>query len=124
MRKISFSFSQRPVDCYFDFPFAGLSSLCKSDKVIIITDENVLHHHREELSQYRIISIQAGEQHKNQQTIDKIIRQLLHFEADKNTYIIGVGGGVVTDIAGYAASIYKRGVLFGLVPTSILAMVD
>jgi len=124
MRKTSFTFSQKTVDCYFDFTFADLPSVCNADKVIIITDENVLRHHAEAFSNYRVITIPEGEQNKNQQTVDKIIRQLLDLEADKNTFVIGVGGGVVTDIAGYAASIYKRGVLLGLVPTSILGMVD
>jgi 3-dehydroquinate synthase len=44
--------------------------------------------------------------------------------ADRQSFIVGVGGGVITDIAGFAASIYMRGIKFGFVPTSILAMVD
>ncbi|HMJ47495.1 MAG TPA: 3-dehydroquinate synthase [Ferruginibacter sp.] len=124
MRKESFTFSQKTVDSYFDFSFAGMGTICNTNNVIIITDENVFFHHREAFSNYRVITIKAGEQNKNQQAIDGIIDQLLQLEADKNTFIIGVGGGVVTDMAGYAASIYKRGVLLGLVPTSILGMVD
>ena len=45
-------------------------------------------------------------------------------EADRKTILIGVGGGVVTDITGYVASIYMRGIPFGFVPTTLLAMVD
>ena len=45
-------------------------------------------------------------------------------EPNRKSFIVGVGGGVVTDIAGYVAGIYMRGVQFGFVPTSILAMVD
>ena len=54
----------------------------------------------------------------------KIIDELLNRSADKDTVIIGLGGGVITDIAGYVASIYKRGVPLIQVPTSILGMVD
>ena len=45
-------------------------------------------------------------------------------EADRKTVLIGVGGGVVTDMTGYVASVYMRGIGFGFIPTSLLAMVD
>ncbi len=45
-------------------------------------------------------------------------------EADRKTTLIGVGGGVITDITGYVASVYMRGLRFGFVPTSLLALVD
>ena len=57
-------------------------------------------------------------------TADYIIEELIKMGAHKNTFLIGIGGGVVTDITGYVAAVYMRGVKFGLVPTSILAMVD
>ena len=53
-----------------------------------------------------------------------IIEQLINLHADRQTFIVGIGGGVVTDIAGFVASIYMRGVKFGFAPTTILAMVD
>ena len=45
-------------------------------------------------------------------------------EADRKTTLVGVGGGVITDMTGYVASVYMRGLRFGFVPTSLLAMVD
>ena len=45
-------------------------------------------------------------------------------EADRKTTLIGVGGGVITDITGYAASVYMRGIKFGFIPTTLLSMVD
>ncbi|HTM93673.1 MAG TPA: 3-dehydroquinate synthase, partial [Flavisolibacter sp.] len=66
----------------------------------------------------------AGEEHKNQATVNSVIDQLIEMEADRKTVLVGVGGGVVTDITGYVASIYMRGISFGFVPTSLLAMVD
>ncbi|MEP6713057.1 MAG: 3-dehydroquinate synthase [Ferruginibacter sp.] len=124
MRKETFVFSQKKVDYLFDAPFSEIENHFAKEKIIIITDENIFAHHAAEFDGYKIIKIAAGEVNKNQQTIDKIINQLLQLQADKQTCIVGVGGGVATDMAGYAASIYKRGVKLALVPTSILAMVD
>lgn len=59
-----------------------------------------------------------------QATVDSIIEQLIGLGADRKTVLVGVGGGVVTDLTGYVAAIYMRGLSFGFVPTSILAMVD
>src|SRR5206468_11356658 len=58
------------------------------------------------------------------QTVDSIIEQLIAHSTDRKSFIVGVGGGVVTDITGYVAGIFLRGIKFGFVPTSILAMVD
>ncbi|MEO8174985.1 MAG: 3-dehydroquinate synthase, partial [Sediminibacterium sp.] len=100
-----------------------LEKVVSKDKVIIITDENVYSRHPE-LSAYQLIVIPAGEQHKNQSTVDFIIQELIKAEADRKSFIVGVGGGVVTDITGFTASIYMRGLQFGFVPTTILAQVD
>jgi len=59
-----------------------------------------------------------------QATVDTLISQLIELGADRKTTLIGVGGGVVTDLTGYVAAIYMRGLSFGFVPSSILAMVD
>jgi 3-dehydroquinate synthase len=71
-----------------------------------------------------VITLKPGEQYKIQQTVDTIITQLIGFEADRQSVLVGVGGGVITDLTGYVASIYMRGIRFGFVPTSLLAMVD
>ena len=124
MRKETFVFSQKKVDYLFDASFSEIENYFPKEKIIIITDGNVFAHHGDKFDGFKIIKTAAGEANKNQQTIDEIINQLLQLQADKQTCIVGVGGGVVTDMAGYVASIYKRGVKLALVPTSILAMVD
>ena len=124
MRKETFVFSQKKVDYLFDASFSEIENYFPKEKIIIITDGNVFAHHGAKFDGFKIIKTAAGEANKNQQTIDEIINQLLQLQADKQTCIVGVGGGVVTDMAGYVASIYKRGVKLALVPTSILAMVD
>lgn len=124
MRKVEYIFSKKKVECIFDAAFLDIEAYSKKEKIVIITDEHVYEHHKDKFKGFVIIKIAAGEENKTQRTIDHIIRKLLELEADKQTFIIGVGGGVITDIAGYAASIFKRGTRLGLVPTTILSMVD
>jgi 3-dehydroquinate synthase len=124
MRKSEYKFSQKTVSCYFDADFADLKELVNAENIIIITDENVYNSHAKKMSAFPVIKFAAGEEYKNQATVDHIIGELINLEAHKDTVLIGVGGGVVTDITGYVAAVYMRGVKFGLAPTSVLAMVD
>lgn len=68
--------------------------------------------------------IPSGETSKSWEVVQKLIDFLLENEVDKNDFIFGIGGGVTTDITGFVASIYKRGIGFVLMPTTVLAMVD
>lgn len=124
MTKKNVTFSSSTVSYYFDGELAYLHKLVDTEKTIIITDENIFARHKKKLNAWPTIVIPAGEQHKNQHTVDTIVQQLIEKGADRNTTLIGVGGGVVTDITGYVAGIYMRGVNVGFVPTTILAMVD
>ncbi len=124
MNKSAYSFSEKTVTCYFDAVFSEMKELVKNTDIIIITDEQVFEHHAEKLSVFPVIKISAGEKFKCQSTVDYIIGELINLGAHKNTFIVGVGGGVITDITGFVAAVYMRGVKFGLVPTSVLAMVD
>ena len=124
MDKAQYKFSSKTVDCYFDADFSFLEKLVPKEKAVIITDDNLVSIYSEKFSGWKVIAIPAGEQNKQQSTVDKVIDQLIKLQADRGTFIIGIGGGVVTDIAGYAASVYMRGLKFAFVPTSILAMVD
>ena len=71
-----------------------------------------------------ILWLTASESEKTLATVERLIAQLLERQADRDTLLIGVGGGITTDITGFVASIYKRGLRFGLVPTTLLAQVD
>lgn len=108
----------------FDASLAMLAELAPTADSFIITDENVMMHYQRELKPWPVIIIPAGESSKSLEIIDDIIRQLIALDAGRDALIVGVGGGVVTDIAGFVAGIYKRGVRCGFVPTTILAMVD
>lgn len=71
-----------------------------------------------------IIEIEAGEVHKNIETCSGVWNALSELNADRKSLLINVGGGVVTDLGGFVASTFKRGIDFINVPTSLLAMVD
>ena len=123
MKKI-IKYSSASTTFYFDSSLNELQNLFDKKSTFIITDDNVFHHHQKKLKGWNVLLIKAGEQYKHQQTVDELITKLIEAGADRKSTIVGLGGGVVTDIAGYVASIYMRGVDFGFVPTSILAMVD
>ena len=71
-----------------------------------------------------IYSLSASEAEKNIDTVADICRWLLEKGAGRDAYVLGIGGGITTDITGFAASVYKRGVRFAFVPTTLLAQVD
>jgi 3-dehydroquinate synthase len=124
MLKKTFSFSASKTTCYFDASLAQIGDLVEKEMSVFITDQHIFDHHKKYFKGTRFIQIPSGESFKVQYIADQIIDQLISFGADRQTTIIGVGGGVVTDITGYVASVYMRGVPFGFVPTSILGMVD
>jgi len=124
MIKKVFPFFNSSTTYYFNTSFDHLEKLTSKDNTVIITDENIFQKNQKKFEGWKTIVIKAGEQHKHQRTVDSIIEQLITHGAERKSFIVGVGGGVVTDIAGYVAGVYMRGVKFGFVPTSILAMVD
>lgn len=75
-------------------------------------------------TQPTILEFHAGEGHKNIQTCLKLWEQLTEHGVDRNSLLINLGGGVVTDLGGFIACTIKRGIEFINIPTSLLAMVD
>ena len=124
MQQENYFISSKKVSCYFDTDFSYVENLVSKETAVIITDDHVLQAHSKKLEGWKLIAMSSGERFKQQSTVDDLIRQLIEYKADRTTFIIGIGGGVVTDIAGYVASVYMRGVKFGFVPTTILGMVD
>ncbi len=92
--------------------------------VIIITDENVNKHYAGRFPPFPVIQIGAGEEIKNLDTVQVIYNRLITLHADRSTFILGIGGGVVCDITGFVASTFLRGLNFGYVSTSLLSQVD
>jgi len=91
---------------------------------IIITDANVLKCWGNHFPPGDVITIGTGEKIKTFDTVRYIYEQLLKLEADRSSFIVGIGGGIVCDIAGFVASTYMRGLRFGFVSSTLLAQVD
>lgn len=72
----------------------------------------------------QLVTLPAGEAHKDVRSVERIWDAALSGGVDRNAFVLAVGGGVVGDLAGFAASTLLRGVRFGQVPTTVLAMVD
>ena len=100
-----------------------LKSILQDEKVFVIIDRKVEALYGFEFP-YRKVYVDAGEDSKNLETVSNIVSELLKMGADRNCLLLGIGGGTVTDITGFVAAIYKRGVRYALIPTSLLAMVD
>jgi 3-dehydroquinate synthase len=94
------------------------------DNAILITDENVAKHHLKKINIAKSVIIPAGEEHKNLETVSHLWKSFLENGLDRKSTIIALGGGVVCDLAGFAASTYMRGIDWIAVPTTLLAMVD
>jgi 3-dehydroquinate synthase len=124
MNKLQVTFSGKATTYYFDADFSYLEKLVDKEHAVLITDEHLFSAQQRKFGGWNTIVINAGEQFKVQATVDSLIGQLIERGADRKTTLVGVGGGVVTDLTGYVAAIYMRGLSFGFVPTSILAMVD
>ncbi len=99
-------------------------STLKERKPILLVDENVLKLHSELFAAYNCITIPSGEQYKTVTFVESVYRKLVEKEVDRSSFIVGVGGGMATDIAGYVASTYMRGIEFGFISTTLLGQVD
>lgn len=93
-------------------------------RVIVITDTSIARRYRRLINQYEHIVIGTGEKIKTLATIEQLHRELIERGADRQTFLLGIGGGIVTDITGFVASTFMRGVRFGFVSTTLLGQVD
>ncbi len=103
---------------------ANLANHLPPGRAIIITDENMILLYKDQFPACDMITIGQGETIKTLATVEQIYAQLIALEADRTTFIVGIGGGIVGDIAGFAASTYMRGLDFGFVASTLLAQVD
>lgn len=107
------------------------SALPKAHQALVVADTNTgVHGRRVETAlhsmgfQTRLAAVPAGEGSKSQGELAKLYDALYSISADRQTAIVAVGGGVVGDLAGFAAATYNRGLPLVMVPTTLLAMVD
>lgn len=112
----------------------GRDLLSQLDKLLdltgpfaIVTDDNVGPLYSEKLASLKpkaLITVPAGEEYKTLKSVRMIYDQLLSSGLDRTSTLIALGGGVVGDMAGFAAATYMRGIRYIQCPTTILAMVD
>jgi len=101
-----------------------------TNSIFILVDENtfklipVLNNNVSKLKKASIIKIKSGEENKNIETSLKIWKHLSDKQVNRNALIINLGGGVITDLGGFVASTFKRGIDFLNIPTTLLAMTD
>jgi 3-dehydroquinate synthase len=119
-----FRFSSSSTEIHFASGISHLKKVTDPKATVLITDENVYNAHTKRFKGWNTIVLKAGEEFKIQATVDTIIETLIEMEADRKTTLVGIGGGVITDLTGYIASVYMRGLRFGFIPTSILGLVD
>ena len=102
----------------------NLSTYLPASQTIVITDGNVRQLYGNQFPESFVIEIGMGERIKTLDTVQDIYGELVAHEADRTVFIVGIGGGIVCDMAGFVASTYLRGVRFGFVATTLLAQVD
>ena len=106
--------------------------LLKSERVVIVTDENVAAYHLARLQralddaglQHEAITVPAGDASKSLEQLGRLIDRLLEAKIERSATLVAFGGGVIGDLAGFAAAITLRGIDFVQIPTSLLAQVD
>ena len=103
----------------------------KPTKLFILVDENTNEHcypifseQLETTSEIEVIEIESGEENKNIETCIGLWNVLTELGADRKSLLINLGGGVITDMGGFVASTFKRGIKFINIPTTLLSMVD
>lgn len=101
------------------------SFLLDKERIFVVCDRNVgWLVEKTGVDAAKVFEIEATEQGKTLDTIFEIDKWLMENGADRNAFVLGIGGGITTDMVGFAASVYKRGVRFGFIPTTLLSQVD
>lgn len=124
MRQLSIKGSISDSNLLVGESFENFKKYLPNKKIIVITDQTVNKLYGRYFTDYPIIEIGQTESNKNLDTVSDILEKLLAYEADRSTFILAVGGGIVCDVAGFVASIYLRGLDFGFISTTLLSQVD
>ncbi len=124
MEKITVRLQNRQSDIIVGECLNHLDEYLKKRITFIITDRNVNEIYRERFPDCYVYVAEPGEKSKDITVVADICRWLLENGADRSSFLVGIGGGVVCDLAGFVASVFMRGINFGFVATSLLAQVD
>jgi 3-dehydroquinate synthase len=100
------------------------SYVCITNNTIAAIYSSKIEQWKNSLPNFHVVTVDDGEKFKNMDSILDILDFMLEKKLDRNTVVIAFGGGVVGDMAGFASSLFLRGVQFVQVPTTLLSMVD
>lgn len=101
-----------------------LPGLLPQGRVVVISDVNIDRYYHSLIASYEPILVGSGESVKTLHTAETIYRRFVELGVDRSTFVLGVGGGIVTDMAGFVAATYMRGLSFGFISTTLLGQVD
>ena len=101
-----------------------LGELLPDKRIVVITDANIDRRYHSLFERCDSFIIGTGESVKTLQTVQTLYRRFIEADVDRSCFVLGFGGGIVTDIAGFVASTYMRGLEFGFVSTTLLSQVD
>ena len=102
----------------------NLEKYIPAKSMMVITDTNVWDIYHDKIPDCHVIKIGTGEKEKTIDTVCRIYEKLVEAEADRSSFLVGIGGGIVCDITGFVASTYMRGLRFGFVSSTLLSQVD
>ncbi|MDR0558871.1 MAG: 3-dehydroquinate synthase [Prevotellaceae bacterium] len=103
----------------------NLSAYINAPAIYILTNQDVYDLYGSTFPKNASVFIlPSGEKNKTMNTVVDAVRQLIEKGADRKSFIVGIGGGIVCDITGFISSIYMRGLRFAFVPTTLMAQVD
>lgn len=133
MNRLNIHLPQHDISYDIDFieNFSDLSPLLKEKignrKAAFITDQNVFAKSpffKNFIEKENLLVLPAGEENKTWDSIEKILDHLFEMQCDRSSVCVAIGGGVIGDMAGFASSIFMRGISCVQVPTTLLSMVD
>jgi 3-dehydroquinate synthase len=124
MKTLTLAAGTGTTELLFGERLRALDRLASGTKRFAITDATVRGLYGDRLEGFQILEMGQGEANKTLATVERLYHDLLEAGADRDSFVVGVGGGIVCDVAGFVASTYLRGLRFGFAPTTLLAQVD
>jgi 3-dehydroquinate synthase len=124
LEKITINTPQAKSDILVGEGWESVSRMLPEQGVVIVTDDNIRNIYGDRFPDVPVFSVRPGEESKKLSVIEELSSKLLDAGVDRNGFILAIGGGVVSDLAGFLASVYLRGIRCGYISSSLLSQVD